>query len=77
MGIRKVLLSVIAVFVLVGSVANAQTIRDPMSRKTNPERGYFEPASKSASQPGILQKQKRVMPTESRTFPSFFRRLFR
>lgn len=74
---RRVLIACIGLSVLIGfaNVSIAQ-VRDPISRKSNPELGFFEPKKSTAfpsTSKGVRTSQNSA-PTKSKWF---FKKLFR
>lgn len=71
---RRFLVAAIGLSIVLccANVSNAQ-VRDPISRKTNPELGFFEPKKTKPVQAGG-NSQRATQPTKSKWF---FKKLFR
>lgn len=67
------------------SVSNAQNIRDPISRKFQPQYGFFEPKSSSTKQSGVSKSNPASVRVQSRSIltphthnrPNFLRRIWK
>ncbi|MCU0710899.1 MAG: hypothetical protein MUC43_02490 [Pirellula sp.] len=70
---------------LLCNVSNAQNIRDPISRKFQPQYGFFESKSTSVKQTGVLKSNpthvhgpsRAIVTPHSKNRPSFLKRLWK